>query len=342
MSYNSNLPADTTAPEEIRENFRSLKEDKIVAAASATTADSATTAESCTGNAATATKLATARAINGVSFDGSADITITAAANGGNSDTVGGYAPSTSVVASTVAVRNSDGDLVGNITGNAATATYATNAGTATECTGNAATATLATTATTATACSGNSETATKLATARTISLTGDAKGSATFDGSADASIAVDVTSADTASTCTGNAFTATQLATARTINGVSFDGSANIAITTANGGTIATTDQIATLTSGLATVNTTIAQVATCVMKKGTIANGNTIPLPDGYTQDQCIWGVMSGVPNSARGCYTPTNVSVTGDSRIVTAYYIGPSTTAAGSAYYWIMGVK
>jgi len=77
MSYNSSLPADTSAPEEIRENFRALKEDKIVAAASATTADSATTAESCTGNAATATKLATAVNINGVSFDGSADITIT-------------------------------------------------------------------------------------------------------------------------------------------------------------------------------------------------------------------------------------------------------------------------
>ncbi|MCC5464567.1 gp53-like domain-containing protein [Pelosinus baikalensis] len=80
MSYNSSLPADTTAPEEIRENFRALKEDKIVAANTATTADSATTAESCTGNAATATKLATAVNINGVSFDGSEDITITAEA----------------------------------------------------------------------------------------------------------------------------------------------------------------------------------------------------------------------------------------------------------------------
>ena len=35
---------------------------------------------SCTGNAATATALATARAINGTNFDGSADITVTAAA----------------------------------------------------------------------------------------------------------------------------------------------------------------------------------------------------------------------------------------------------------------------
>lgn len=43
---------------------------------------------------------------------------------------------------------------------------------------------------------SGNAGTATKLATARTISLTGDATGSATFDGSANASMAVTVNGA--------------------------------------------------------------------------------------------------------------------------------------------------
>ena len=126
MSYNSNLPADTTAPVEIRENFRALKEDKIVAAATAITAESADkltnarmislvgdatgsvnfdgsanvsiavdvlsadTSAQCTGNAATATKLETARNINGVAFAGSADITLTTAAKGGNADTVDG------------------------------------------------------------------------------------------------------------------------------------------------------------------------------------------------------------------------------------------------------------
>jgi hypothetical protein len=49
-----------------------------------------TSSGSITGNAATATKLATARKINGVSFDGTANITITASANGGNADTVDG------------------------------------------------------------------------------------------------------------------------------------------------------------------------------------------------------------------------------------------------------------
>ncbi|WP_346354998.1 phage tail protein [Azotosporobacter soli] len=124
MSYNSNLPVDNTA--DIRENFRALKDDKIVAAATAITAESAEklanarkislkgdatgstnfdgsadvtisvdvvsadVSSSCTGNAATATKLETARNINGVSFDGTKDITIRAEADGGNADTVDG------------------------------------------------------------------------------------------------------------------------------------------------------------------------------------------------------------------------------------------------------------
>ena len=47
---------------------------------------------SVSGNAGTATKLQTARTINGVSFDGSANITITAAANGGTSAACSGNA----------------------------------------------------------------------------------------------------------------------------------------------------------------------------------------------------------------------------------------------------------
>ncbi|MCC8153492.1 MAG: pyocin knob domain-containing protein [Tannerellaceae bacterium] len=75
------------------------------------------------------------------------------------------------------------------------------------------------------TAISGNAGTATKLATAGTIALTGGVTGSASFDGSANASIATTVVSAP-------------KLTTARTIglSGVtatatSFDGSANITI---------------------------------------------------------------------------------------------------------------
>ncbi len=86
MSYNQDLPADNIVA--IRENFRALKEEKIVAAA-------------------TTVKLETARNINGVSFDGTADITITQVngkeiasideiptslpANGGDADTLDGH-----------------------------------------------------------------------------------------------------------------------------------------------------------------------------------------------------------------------------------------------------------
>lgn len=77
---------------------------------------------------------------------------------------------------------------------------------------------------------SGNAATATKLQTARTLSLTGKAAGSTTFDGSANASINVTSVNADTAS----------KLSTARKINitgnasgSASFDGTSDINIST-------------------------------------------------------------------------------------------------------------
>lgn len=106
-----------------------------------------------------------------------------------------------------------------------------------------------------------NAAIAVKLATARVINLTGDAGGSANFDGSANASITVTLAKTGVAAgtygsvtvdekgrvmagtvitavanggtgNSTGQAPSATKLATARTINGVPFDGTANIAIT--------------------------------------------------------------------------------------------------------------
>lgn len=106
-----------------------------------------------------------------------------------------------------------------------------------------------------------NAAIAVKLATARVINLTGDAGGSANFDGSANASITVTLAKTGVAAgtygsvtvdekgrvmagtvitavanggtgNSTGQAPSATKLATARTINGVPFDGTGNIAIT--------------------------------------------------------------------------------------------------------------
>ncbi|NBR57510.1 MAG: DUF1566 domain-containing protein, partial [Chitinophagia bacterium] len=85
-----------------------------------------------TGNAATATKLSTARNINGVAFDGSGDITITSTADAGtltgttlNSTVTGSSLTSVGTLAN-LTVTN---PIAGSITGNAATSTTATTAG---------------------------------------------------------------------------------------------------------------------------------------------------------------------------------------------------------------------
>ena len=117
-------------------------------ATKATTADSATTAASCTGNAATATKLKTGVAINGTIFDGSAAITTT---NWGTartitiSDNAGDYTQAnTGINGSANFTLKLPATITAALIGNASSATYATNAGTADTakaCTGNAATA---------------------------------------------------------------------------------------------------------------------------------------------------------------------------------------------------------
>lgn len=180
------------------------------------------------GNADTATKLQTGRNINGTLFDGTQNITTAqwgTARNIGivNSDGTGTAVP-TSVNGSvnvnlrlpTTIKANLQGNVTGDITGNL----------------------------------NGNASTASRLQTARMITLTGDATGSTSFDGSANVSIAIDVN-------------TASKLATARTITltgdasgSASFDGSANISIPV----TIANDSHThATSASSNATTNLTI-----------------------------------------------------------------------------------
>ena len=159
---------------------------------------------SISGNAATATKLATARKIDGISFDGSADITIprygtctTAAATAAKVGTLAGFARFTGaiiVLKFTSANTVANPTLNVNSTGAAAITYQGTAISSAMITTGMLAMfqydgtnwellnpANLNTT--------GNAGTATKLATARTITLAGDATGSVNFDGSANVSI---------------------------------------------------------------------------------------------------------------------------------------------------------
>ena len=185
----------------------------------------ADTADSCNGNAATATKLKTARTLR------------VQDASGSNSGTAKSFDGSGNVLLPLPSKikANIEGDVSGNVTGNVT--------GSSGSCTGNAATAT-------------------KLQTARTITVQdadGSNKGSAkSFDGSGNvllplpskikASIMGDVSGnvsgnvTGSSGSCTGNAATATKLKTARTLTikdstntysggSVSFDGSGNIVL---------------------------------------------------------------------------------------------------------------
>lgn len=150
-----------------------------------------------TGNAATATKLKTARRIGGVTFDGTGDINLPGVNQQGNQNTTGNAATATKLqTPRKIGGINFDGSQDISLPG--------------VNQTGNQST-------------TGNAATATKLQTARNI-------GGVAFDGTKDINLP-GVNQTGNQST-TGNAATATKLQTARTINGIAFDGTKNIEIT--------------------------------------------------------------------------------------------------------------
>ena len=197
----------------------------------AVASDFPTLNQSTTGNAATTTKLASSRNINGVAFDGTADITITA-----NAGTLTGTSLNSTVINSSLTSVGTLSNLTvtnsinGSITGNAATAT--------------------------------------KLATSRNINgvafdgtsnitITADA-GTLTGTSLKSTITSSSLTSVGTLSNLTvinpisgsisGNAATATKLATSRNINGIAFDGTGDITIA-ASAGTLTGTSLNATVT---------------------------------------------------------------------------------------------
>lgn len=209
---------------------------------------------SLTGNASTATKLQTARTINGVKFDGSANISIPTITSRGRvtalTGTTQGAAtglqmyeaynnsyPTTygNVLHMKGASAAGEGELLIGWSGtsgahapvfirsrrdytDAAWSEWAQVYTSRDSIPGVNATGNQNTT--------GNAATATKLQTARTI-------GGVSFDGTANINLpGVNVAGNQNTS---GNAATATKLQTARTINGVSFDGSKNIELTAAD-----------------------------------------------------------------------------------------------------------
>lgn len=150
--------------------------------------------QNTSGNAASATKLQTARRIGGVAFDGTADIALPGVNAAGNQNTTGNAATATKLKTAVT---------IGGVSfdGSASINLPGVNAA------GNQST-------------SGNAGSATKLQTARTI-------GGVSFDGTANIDLP-GVNKAGNQST-SGNAATATKLQTARKINGVAFDGTTDI-----------------------------------------------------------------------------------------------------------------
>lgn len=155
------------------------------------------------GNASTATTLQTARTINGVSFNGSANITITA--NTTNALTIGTGLSGTSFnggSAVTIAIDSTVATLSGTQTLTNKTISGASN--TLSNIPNSALTNSSVTIGSTAISLGGTATTITGLTSVTSTGFTG---------------------------ALTGNASTATTLQTARNINGVSFNGSANIVV---------------------------------------------------------------------------------------------------------------
>jgi hypothetical protein len=130
-------------------------------------------AGTATGNAGTATTLATARTIGGVSFDGSANINLPGVNATGNQATSGNAATSTLAAGATaLATARTIGGV--SFDGTAAINLPGVNAA------GNQST-------------SGLAATATALATARAIAVSGDVTGTANFDGTGNISISTTI-----------------------------------------------------------------------------------------------------------------------------------------------------
>ena len=215
---------------------------------------------SCSGNAATATILETTRAIGGVNFNGSGDITLPGVNASGNQNTSGtsaGLTGSPSVeltnvvgaaasIAGIVTATTFIGALTGNVTGN--------TSGSSGSCSGNAATATILATArdiggvsfngsapitlpgVNASGNQNTSGTSAGLTGSPSVELTNIVGAAAsvvgivtatTFSGALTGNVTGNTSGSS--GSCTGNAATATILATARDIGGVSFNGSASI-----------------------------------------------------------------------------------------------------------------
>ena len=233
---------------------------------------------SVSGNAGTATKLQTARAINGVPFDGTGPITINAtdsvarlAAANNLSDVVNSTTARTNLNA---AARGTNSDIT-SLTG-LTTPLSVAQGGT------GANSASAARTSLAAAASGANTDitsitgSAASLTTARTLSLTGDVTGSTTFNGTANAATAATLSTVNTNVGTFGSGTAipivtvdgkgrVTAVSTASVITGGTVS---DVSVTSANGvsGTVATSTTTPAITLSLGAITPTSVAVSNTV----------------------------------------------------------------------------
>jgi hypothetical protein len=165
-----------------------------------------------TGNAGTATKLAAAKNINGVAFDGSADITVPAAAGTLTGTTLNSTVTGSSLTSvGTLANLTVTNPIAGSVTGNAATATNLTGLTTSVATLNNLS----GVNSGDQTTITGNAGTATKLAASKTIN-------GVAFDGSGDITVTANagtLTGTTLASNVVNSSLTSVGTLTSGTIN---------------------------------------------------------------------------------------------------------------------------
>jgi hypothetical protein len=204
-----------------------------------------------TGNAATATALATARNIGGVSFDGTANINLPGVNTSGNQDTSGTATTATNV---TVSANNSTDETV-----------YITFVDGATGGQG----------VETDTGLNYNPSSGVLTTTSVTGNLTGNVTGNV---------------SGSSGST-TGNAATATKLATARAINGTNFDGTAAITVTAAANTLTENTLASGVTASSLTSVGTLTSLTVGGAVTVGSDGSGYDVTFHSATAGDSFLW---------------------------------------------------
>ena len=77
--------------------------------------------------------------------------------------------------------------------------------------------------------------------------------------------------------------------------------------------------------------------EVSACKIIRGTVYNGREIPIPEGYSEEQCVWGLME-YADSTRSIYRLAGRKVTAQR-----YKGGGGGGLVGSSVgYWLLAIK